>query len=152
MRVRPSVGVASFDTLSLWSRADPDLLVTDRIQANLRMISLVRGTNDKPAASQSLVEAFNEIENIEGHLFIGYPVIGSVGGRYPIDAVYISESKGVVVFDLVEGLNLGDYQERQDDSATRLQQRLLGYKELVSRRKLVVPISTITYAPAVAAR
>jgi superfamily I DNA and RNA helicase len=110
--------------------------------------SIVRGTNDKPAASLSLIGAFLALGDIGGQLFIGYPIIGSAEGRHPIDAVYVSPDKGVLVFDLVEGLNLGNYEDRQDEAATRLQQRLLGYRELVHRRRLLVSIASVTYAPA----
>lgn len=112
--------------------------------------SIVRGTNDKPVASRSLIEVFNRISAIDGQLLIGYPIIGSPEGPRPIDAVYISPTKGVVVIDLVEGTELGDYQDRQDDAATRVQQRLLGYRHLVRRRNLLVDITSLTYAPAVA--
>jgi superfamily I DNA and RNA helicase len=113
---------------------------------------IVRGTNDKPAASQSLIESFNALGSIGGQLFIGYPIIGSADGRHPIDAVYVSPDKGVVVFDLVEGRELGDHEDRQDDAATRLQQRLLGYKDLVRRRSLLIGITSVTYAPTLSDR
>lgn len=109
---------------------------------------MVRGTNDKPEASRSLIEAFSGLDGFGGQLFVGYPVIGSADGRHPIDAVYVSPRQGVVVFDLVEGRDLGSYQERQDDAATRLQQRLLGYKDLVRRRELLTLITPVTYVPA----
>jgi len=112
--------------------------------------SVVRGTNDKPEASRSLIEAFGELAGFGGQLFVGYPVIGSAEGRHPIDAVYVSPRHGVVVFDLVEGRDLGSYQDRQDDAATRLQQRLLGYKDLVRRRELQTLITPVTYVPALA--
>jgi superfamily I DNA and RNA helicase len=110
--------------------------------------TVVRGTNDKPAASLTLVETFGRFENVGGQLFIGYPIIGSADGRFAVDALYISPTKGLVAFDLVEGTELQDFEDRQDIAATRLQQRLLGYKELVRRRQLLIPISTITFAPA----
>jgi hypothetical protein len=51
--------------------------------------------------------------------------------------VLVSLQHGAVVFDLVEGATLDGYQERQDDApANRLQQRLLGYKDLLDRRRL----------------
>jgi len=111
--------------------------------------SIVRGTNNKPVASQALIEYFSVHGEPDGHLFIGYPIIGSADGRHPIDAVYISMRKGVVVFDLVEGSNYDGFEDRQDEAATRVQQRLFAYKELVRRRQLAVEISTITFAPAV---
>jgi superfamily I DNA and RNA helicase len=111
-------------------------------------LTVVRGTNSKPAASSSLEQAFSRISGLDGQLFIGYPIIGSPEGRFAVDATYMSPGKGIVAFDLVEGTDLEGFQDRQDTAATRLQQRLLGYKELVRKRNLLIPIYTVTFAPA----
>ena len=87
-------------------------------------VSIIRGTNDKPASSQTLVKFFSENSSYQGHLFIGYPIIGISEGRYSIDALWVSPDKGLVIFDLVEGLNLGDYSQRQDDAANKLEAKL----------------------------
>lgn len=114
-------------------------------------LTITRGTNDKPVASQALIAAVRKVSGLRGQLFLGYPIIGAADGKHPIDAVLVSPDHGVVAFDLVEGKDLGDYTARQDDAATRLQQRLLGHRELVDRRTLQVPISPITFAPALGA-
>ena len=111
-------------------------------------LTIVQGTNDKPAASLTFAESFAQFQNLGGQLLIGYPIIGSADGRFAVDALYMSPEKGLVAFDLVEGVSIQGFEDRQDIAATRLQQRLLGYKELVRRRQLLVPISTITFAPA----
>jgi len=110
-------------------------------------LTVVRGTNSKEVASGALVEACQAASGLEACLFIGYPILGSADGRHPIDALLISPQVGVVVFDLVEGSDLDNFEARQDEAFTRIQQRLLGYRELVHRRKLTVPISTISFAP-----
>lgn len=112
-------------------------------------IAVVRGTNDKPAASEALVATVTAIPGIEGQLFIGYPIINTAEGGLPIDAVLVSPTKGVVVFDLIEGKDLTDYEARQDDSARALQQRLLGHRDLVRKRELQVKISSISFAPTI---
>lgn len=109
---------------------------------------VVRGTNDKPATSESLADYFTRHPEHGGSLFIGYPIIGTADGRRPIDALLVSPTLGVVVFDLVEGHDVGSYDDRQDESATKLEARLLGYKDLVRKRKLLVDVHTLTYAPA----
>ena len=86
---------------------------------------------------------------MSGQLFIGYPVIGTAEGRHLIDALLVSIDKGIVVFDLVEGSDLGDYASRQDDSANKLEARLKPYRDLVRRRDLLIPIYTISFAPGV---
>lgn len=110
-------------------------------------LNVVRGTNGKPAATSTLVDALAAIPTLNGVLMIGFPIISTADGRFPIDAVLVSPEHGVVVFDIVETTDLGDYQERQDLAATRLQQRLLGYKPLLNRRDLKVHIEAVTFAP-----
>ncbi len=112
-------------------------------------LSIVRGTNAKPVASRALVELFNALPSASGQLFIGYPIIGTSEGRYPIDALWISPHKGLVTFDLIEGLTPGDYGKRQDDAANKLESRLKAHRELMQRRSLVVPIHTISFAPGI---
>ncbi len=63
-------------------------------------ISISRGTNKKPVASDALVKFFSDYEGCSGQLMIGYPIIGTAEGRYPIDAILVSPEKGIVVFDL----------------------------------------------------
>ena len=112
---------------------------------------VVRGTNDKPVASRLLAEFFesNPEAPSGGELFVGYPVTTASEGRRPIDAVYVSPVHGVVVFDLVEGQDIGDYEDRQDDAATRLEVRLKQHPELVRRRTLQITIHAVTFAPAI---
>lgn len=111
-------------------------------------VSIVRGTNDKPVSSQTLVECFSKYVDLSGELFIGYPIISTPEGRHPIDALWVSPSKGLVIFDLIEGSYPSNYQERQDDLANRLEARLRTHRELTKRRILIVPIQTISFAPA----
>lgn len=110
-------------------------------------ISIIRGTNDKPVSSQALVTFFSKGSGYRGHLFIGYPIIGTSEGRHPIDALLVSPDKGIVVFDLVEGPELDDYGARQDDSANKLEAKLKTHRELMHRRDLIIQIHTISFAP-----
>ena len=112
-------------------------------------VSIIRGTNDKPVASQVLVKFFSEHPDYQGQLLIGYPIIGAPDGRHPIDALLISPDKGLVIFDLVEGNDPGDYCYRQDDAANKLEARLKTHRDLMARRELLIPIYTITFAPGV---
>jgi superfamily I DNA and RNA helicase len=113
-------------------------------------LSIVQGTNSKPASSRALVACFAQYPTANGELFIGYPIIGTPEGRHPIDALWISPEKGVVVFDIVEGSDPGDYTERQDDAANKLEARLKAHKELMRRRDLLVQIHTLSFAPGIA--
>ena len=68
---------------------------------------------------------------------------------FDYDALLISDDKGVVILDLIEGNDTTDYELRQDDSANKLESRLRLHRDLVRRRDLLVPIHTITFAPGV---
>jgi hypothetical protein len=107
-------------------------------------VSITRGTNTKPVSSQELVSVFSGLDKLSGHLFIGYPIIGTSEGRYPIDALLITADKGIIVFDCIEGNDPGEFAARQDDSANKLEARLKTHRELMDRRELLVPITTIS--------
>ena len=119
-------------------------------------ITVVRGTNDKRAASHALTERLARPdlpgEPFSGELFIGYPIIRTSNGGYAIDALLISSETGIVVFDLIEGTSVDqDYRNRQDDSANKLEAHLKSHPELMNRRHLLIPIHTLSFAPVVTA-
>jgi len=113
------------------------------------MVTSVIGTTQKPVSSNRLCEYFKKRNDLEGILYIGYPVIGTNEGAYPIDAIWASKEKGLVIFNLIEGKNTSDYEKAQDDSYNKVEARLRGHRELMNKRHLVVEISVITFAPAV---
>ena len=80
-------------------------------------------------------------------MWIGYPVIPTPAGPVTIDATLVSPDHGVVAFDLVEGTNLGAYQDRQDDLVNQLSARLISNKELVNKRELRISVEAITFDP-----
>ncbi|MCQ8876093.1 ATP-binding domain-containing protein [Mesorhizobium sp. LMG17149] len=111
------------------------------------MVNIIWGTTKKPASSQRLAALFEGHVQDDGDLFIGYPVIATPEGAFSIDALLISPTRGVVIFDLVEGKDLGDYVGRQDESANRLETKLRSHKPLMLGRTLLAVPSVITYAP-----
>lgn len=111
------------------------------------MVNIVMGATQKPLACEELKKFFSEHDNLDGYLYIGYPIIATVEGAYPIDALWISEAHGLVIFNLIENKNTEDYQEIQDDTANKIEVKLKGYKQLVDKRSLCVAINVITFAP-----
>ena len=112
------------------------------------MVNVIRGSSAKPVSSQRLAKYFEERTDIEGTLYIGYPIIGTPQGGYQIDALLVSRQQGVIIFNIDEGKNYDlDIEGTQDESITKLEAKLLSYKELVQKRKLIVNISVATYAP-----
>lgn len=112
-------------------------------------IAFVRGRNRKPVASRLLEEALADIPGLQGKCFFGYPLIATPEGKFGVDATLVSEQKGIVLFDLIEGTEIGDYADRQDDVANKIEARLRLHKELVRRRELLVPLYVVTFCPAV---
>lgn len=112
-------------------------------------INIIRGTNNKPVASDVLINIFREKVGLAGQLFVGYPIIGTPEGRLSIDALWLTPEKGLIIFDLVEGRDMLSWEDRQDQAANLLEAKLKAHRELVSRRDLMVPIHTITFVPAV---
>lgn len=110
-------------------------------------VEVVRGSSHKPVSSERLGELLDTADGLTGQLFIGYPIIGTPTGPYMVDALLISKEIGIVVFDLVEGADLSEYEARQDDSVNMLEARLKTYRELMSRRELLVPVRSVSFAP-----
>ena len=112
-------------------------------------LDITRGTNNKPIATDALIESLEILQGLKGKLFTGYPVIATPDGKYSMDATLVSPSKGVVLFDLIEGRNVEGYDERQDDLANKIESLLKPHRELVKGRHLLVPISVMSFAPGV---
>ena len=110
-------------------------------------LDIVRGASTKPAASGALVEALAGVPNLAGRLFIGFPIIRRATGPQAVDALWISKEKGIVIFDLVEGDDIGNYQERQDDAFNAIASGLRLDRRLVDRRDLRIPVNTVSFAP-----
>lgn len=113
------------------------------------MVNVVRGDVAKPVSSKRLANYFEGRVDIDGSLYLGYPIIGTSHGGYQIDALLISREHGVVIFDLVEGVeSKNNLEEVQDESITKIQAKLLQHKALTNRRKLMVEVGVVTFAPA----
>ena len=112
-------------------------------------VDIVRGTSLKPVASEQLARVISNQNQLSGQLFFGYPIIGGPDGPHTVDALLISPQKGIIVFDLIEGPDVGDYAARQDDSANGLEARLRPHRELMSRRNFRIEIHTISFAPGI---
>lgn len=113
------------------------------------MVTSIMGSALKPVSSYKLKEYFDSREDLEGILYIGYPIIGTSEGAYPIDAIWLSKEKGVVIFCLIEGKKIENYTDVQDDSCNKVEARLRIHKELMLKRTLAVSVNVITFAPAV---
>jgi hypothetical protein len=117
------------------------------------MVNVIRGAVDKPVSSKRLAEYFESKSDIDGTLYLGYPIIGTSEGGYQIDALLVSKQCGVVIFNIIEGNNINiNIEEVQDESITKVQSKLLQHKSLSHKRKLMVEIGVTTFAPALSGR
>lgn len=113
------------------------------------MVTAITGTTNKPVSSERLKAFFNNHDEFDGTLYIGYPIIGTIEGAYPIDALWVSPERGLVVFNLVEGKDYKKYEEDQDDVYNKVESRLKAHRELVNKRILQITINVVTFAPAI---
>ncbi|MBD2122401.1 DEAD/DEAH box helicase [Trichocoleus sp. FACHB-262] len=112
------------------------------------MVNVIRGDVNKPVSSKRLADYFESRTDIDGSLYLGYPIIGTFEGSYQIDALLISKEHGVIVFNIVEGPNvMTNIEEVQDESFNKIQSKLLQQKGLTSRKKLMVELGVVTFAP-----
>ncbi len=116
---------------------------------NHENLNFTLGINKKPASSRVLLENLRQLEGLTGEVFTGYPLIATPQGKYTVDATLVSQTKGLIFFDLIEGGDIGNYDDRQDDIATKIEAKLKLHRELVVRRELIVPVSVVTFAPGV---
>ena len=65
--------------------------------------------------SKQLANLMSSNQELEGTLYVGYPIIGTPDGSFPIDSLFVSSPKGLILFNLVEGRALGDRCERQSE-------------------------------------
>lgn len=113
------------------------------------MVNVIRGDVDKPESSRRLAEFFEKKIEMDGNLYLGYPIIGTSQGGYQIDALLVSKEHGVVIFNIVEGTDTSlNIEEAQDESINKIKSKLLPHKILTHKRDLMVEIGVVTFAPA----
>ncbi|KPM81500.1 DEAD/DEAH box helicase [Cobetia sp. UCD-24C] len=112
-------------------------------------LSITRGANKKPVCTDILVEALKGVDGLDGEVFTGYPIIATPEGKLSIDATLVSPNKGIILFDLIEGTDVGGYHDRQDDIANKVEAKLKIHRDLMKGRNLLVPLHIISFAPSV---
>jgi hypothetical protein len=64
-------------------------------------------------------------------------------GPIKFDALLISRTVGLIAFDLVEGVEIGDFHSRQDEIASMLEVKLKPYPNLKQGRNLRFDINVV---------
>jgi hypothetical protein len=112
------------------------------------MTDVIWGSTPKPASSRKLAERLETSSKMDGTLYLGYPILGTPSGAFPIDATLLSPEHGLVLFDIVEGRDPEGFEDRQDEIFTRMQSRLMQFPSLMNRRELAAKLTVATFAPA----
>jgi superfamily I DNA and RNA helicase len=114
------------------------------------MLNLVVGYKNNPLAANQLIELLDDA-NLNGTLYIGYPVLADVDETVFVDALLTTKERGIVVIDFDDrtrgSLDDGQLMQRQDDLYRILEIKLKRYKNLVEGRRLPFEINVITLVP-----
>lgn len=125
------------------------------MNANIASLDVVYGEYREFQQVQEFVDGVLST-GCDGTLYIGYPVLSIDDGKIEFDALLVSPSKGVVIFDLYTSRH-GDQRQgntiaqelidRQEQLYAALFNRLNSFKELRKGRGLVVDIFSISINP-----
>ncbi|QLE01988.1 ATP-binding domain-containing protein [Galbibacter sp. BG1] len=111
------------------------------------MIEINKGITKKHVTSKILVDFFEQ-SDFDGYLYIGYPILFTGDDSVTVDALWISEKYGIIIFDLIEKIEeLDNFTSRQDIIFSKIESQLIAYPELKKgRREFLVNIEVISYA------
>jgi superfamily I DNA and RNA helicase len=112
------------------------------------MITISKGFSQKPASTDKLIHFFKSKDDLDGHFYVGYPVLFAGGESLTADALWISKDYGIVIFDVIEGTKIDDRSPIQDDLYIKISSLLSQHTNLNIKRQLAVKIEVITFAPA----
>lgn len=113
------------------------------------MIDIIWGSIHKPVATRRLADFFELNPEMTGTLYVGYPIISTPEGPFPIDALLLSPEWGLVAFHIVEGKDACNFAAIQDEIFNNLSAKLRQHKSLLQKRELMANISVVTFAPAI---
>ena len=111
------------------------------------MINITRGQITNTVLSDKLVNFFEFTNEIDGNLFLGYPILPTMDNKIAIDALLISKEYGIIAFLFYDGVKKIDYEEAQDEVYAVLLSKLAKEKSLIKRGKLLIHLDVVTYAP-----
>ena len=118
------------------------------------MLEVIHGTTEKPVSTKQLVDLLKDKlpDSVDGLIYIGYPILGTVDGGVSLDVVLVSNLHGIIIFDLFEGPNMVNHSEERDRVFLNTQSRLIQYPSLMKGRNLGVNLEVLSYAPSAKAK
>ena len=112
-------------------------------------LTVVRGElKECPVVSAQLADYFESIKNeLEGVLYLGFPIINTNEGGFQIQSLLITKKHGFFVINFIESETNFDFHTIQDYNYNVIKSKLSLHANLLERRNLKFEINTITYAP-----
>lgn len=112
------------------------------------MLNVIKGATAKQVLADEIIEILEQME-IDGYLYIGYPVLGGLEGKIKVDVLLLSRQQGLVIIDLEMGAdeNHAKKIELLDELYNNMEARLKKYSYLSKRRELQVMVNVVSYAP-----
>jgi superfamily I DNA and RNA helicase len=119
------------------------------------MIEVVYGQTKKKLIADKLVAAIEQL-NLNGTLYIGYPVIASADEPVTVDSLLVCHEHGLVAFPFESSLPAPDdhngwknLKDGQDRIYFALRSHLARYEKLRKGRELALQINILTVAPVI---
>lgn len=108
---------------------------------------IVWGSTRKPESSKLLAESFDDFEEDECALYIGYPIISGIDSVNTVDALLLSKNKGVIAICVIEGTDECGYEEVQDELYGKIYSKLISNRTLIKKREPLFKLHVVTFAP-----
>jgi superfamily I DNA and RNA helicase len=110
-------------------------------------LEIIRGTIRNTVAIQSLISALQSMA-ADGTFYAGYPIIASADSKHTIEALLVSQTYGLVVFNCPStNDNLNSVKELQDQLYYLIEGNLKKHETLRLGRKLAVSPNVISFYP-----
>jgi superfamily I DNA and RNA helicase len=117
------------------------------------VLDIVFGENSATVAARSLQSVLKGMD-IAGTLYLGYPVLSTADAKVFVDGLLVSESHGLVAFDLSSYLDprpnesqIKNLAERQNQIYASIYNKLNTHRDLRKGRSLAITINVVTCHP-----
>ena len=109
------------------------------------MIEVIPGARRNRTAADSLVRALAGWDEV-GTLYLGYPILSTIDEAVLVDAILVSRSRGVTVFNFITPDQESD-KRRMDSVYLALKSRLLSYPPVCENLDVATPVTVVLYGP-----
>lgn len=112
------------------------------------MIQVIGTPSDKGMLAETIESYIEQLPDADGFYYRGFPIISTYDGGIKLDGLCCSEQYGVLIVHICEEHTLkASFTEMVDQVHLRVMALLSEVKSLMVRRKLIVPVRSVVYAP-----